>query len=123
MLPNKETDQIFSDKLKQRFLELGLPKSTVHKVSKIIHPLTISGDQIISSCNDQFYLDQVIIPQKEEIDKIIKLCYGDQYKFVLHKSRHENNLNIKLDPATQGPSQNATKKISTSTSTSEEIKK
>ena len=98
-MTNKRLQQIFSENLNSKFVELGFPKTTASKITKLILQYEEIDFNIISICPDEFYRDQIIGPQTKEIDKIVKNCWGENYSFKL--SSH--SLSEKLVPKKTTP--------------------
>ncbi len=101
-MTNKELHQIFSEKLRNRFVELGFPKNTATKIAKLMSQIDVVGKKIISNCSDEFYRDQIIMPQMQEIERVVKICWGDDYSFEISnnpssdiKSNIKNNFKFK----------------------------
>jgi chromosomal replication initiator protein len=92
---DKESNQIFSEKLRTRFIELGLSKQTATKITKLITPVKIDGNTIISYCSDTFYRDHIISPKIDEIEKIAKDCWGKAYDFKIEGNPIEENSAVK----------------------------
>ncbi|MES2615944.1 MAG: chromosomal replication initiator protein DnaA [Bdellovibrionota bacterium] len=88
---NKELQQIFSEKLLLRFIELGFPKNTATKISKLMSQIEIDNNKIISKCSDEFYRDQIITPQKHEIELVVKSCWGENYTFEISKQPKQDS--------------------------------
>ena len=82
-MTDKELQQIFSEKLHLRFVELGFPKNTASKIAKLMSQFEVVGNKIISNCVDEFYRDQIIDPQKHEIDNVVKSCWGEDFSFEI----------------------------------------
>jgi chromosomal replication initiator protein len=80
-MSNKKIQQIFTELLNDKFVELGFSKSTALKITKLILQYEIIENSVISICPDAFYRDQVIGPQTLEIDKIVKKCWGPEFSF------------------------------------------
>ncbi|WP_186646297.1 chromosomal replication initiator protein DnaA [Fluviispira vulneris] len=93
---DRDFNQIFSEKLRIRFVELGLSKSTATKIAKLVTPIRIDGNTIISSCADPFYRDQFISPKIDEIEKIAKQCFGSEFSFKIDSQpidfKHQKNI-------------------------------
>lgn len=81
---NKELQQIFSEKLHSRFVELGFPKKTASKIAKLMSQIEVNERKVTSTCTDEFYREQIILPQKNEIEKVVKDCWGDDYSFEIN---------------------------------------
>ena len=79
-MEEKEVMRAFSETVKERFIELGLPKSTTSKIFKIFSKGLINkySNKVIITSSDTFYTEQIIMPEKKIIDEIF-------YKFFLKK--------------------------------------
>ena len=89
---DRESNQIFSEKLRARFIELGLSKQTAAKITKLVTPVKIDGNTIISYCSEPFYRDHIISPKKDEIEKIAKECWGKNYTFKIESNQNDENI-------------------------------
>ncbi|RDB35643.1 MAG: chromosomal replication initiator protein DnaA [Spirobacillus cienkowskii] len=83
----KESNIIFSEKLRARLIELGLSKHTATKITKLVTPVKVEGNTITSYCSEPFYRDQIILAKKDEIEKIAKECWGNNYTFKIETSK------------------------------------
>ena len=92
---DKESNQIFSEKLRSRFIELGLSKQTATKITKLVTPVKVDGNTIISYCSETFYRDHIISPKMNEIEKIAKECWGSHFSFKVEGNPSEESNNIK----------------------------
>ena len=102
MIPHKETHQLFSEKLRTRFIELGLSKATAAKITKLVTPVKVDGNSIVSFCPDSFYRDQFIFPKKDEIEKIVQECWGYNYHFKIDSfQQQEKSNNIQIQNKTE----------------------
>lgn len=92
---DKEINKFFSEQLRARFIELGLSKNISSKVTKLVSNAVVLENKVISTCHDPFYLDQVITPQKHEIDQIVKACWGEGFSFEIQSipMEKENIIN------------------------------
>lgn len=94
---NRESNQVFLDKLRNRFIELGLSKQTATKITKLISPVKINENEIVSHCSEPFYRDHIIYPKKDEIEKIAKECWGKDLTFKIEcESFEKNRENIEI---------------------------
>jgi chromosomal replication initiator protein len=102
---DRESNHIFSEKLRARFIELGLSKHTATKITKLITPVNIDGYTITSYCSEPFYRDHIISPKKDEIEKIAKECWGKEYTFKIVPIKNTENIakikNFKTDTESQ----------------------
>lgn len=89
---DRESNHIFSEKLRARFIELGLSKHTAAKITKLVTPVKIDGNTIISYCSEPFYKDHIISPKKDEIEKIAKECWGKNYTFKIESAQNDENI-------------------------------
>ncbi|APJ02404.1 chromosomal replication initiator protein DnaA [Silvanigrella aquatica] len=88
----RESNQIFSEKLRARFIELGLSKQTAAKITKLITPVKLEGYTLVSYCAEPFYRDHIISPKKDEIEKIVQECWGKEYTFKIESPSHEEDV-------------------------------
>lgn len=94
---DKEINKTFSDKLRTRFAEIGLSKTISSKVAKLISNAVVSDKTVTSTCTDPFYLDQIITPQKNEIDRIVKMCWGNEFSFQIETKPKDKNSTKNLN--------------------------
>lgn len=80
---DKDSNQVFIDKLRSRFVELGLSKQTAAKITKLVTPVKVDGKTIISYCSEPFYKDHIISPKLDEIEKIARECWGAEFSFKI----------------------------------------
>lgn len=92
---DKESNQVFTDKLRSRFIELGLSKQTATKITKLVTPVKVDGKTIISYCSEPFYKDHIISPKLEEIEKIAKECWGSEFSFKIENAPLEEQSLLK----------------------------
>lgn len=93
---DKESNQIFTDKLRSRFIELGLSKQTASKITKLVTPVKVDGNTIISYCAEPFYKDHIISPKLSEIEKIAKECWGSEFSFKIENTPPDDIVSLKL---------------------------
>jgi chromosomal replication initiator protein len=102
---DRESNQIFSEKLRARFIELGLSKQTATKITKLVTPVKVDGNTIISYCSEPFYRDHIISPKKDEIEKIAKECWGKDYTFRIESPQNDEHIpkikNSKIEAESQ----------------------
>ncbi|MBX9702857.1 MAG: chromosomal replication initiator protein DnaA [Silvanigrellaceae bacterium] len=97
----EEHTKVFFDKLNMKFKELGLPEQTASYITRQIQPLVIEDNKVISNCKNLFYRDHIITPKINEIDMVVKECWGKEFSFEIldeyenknkkKLSSHENN--------------------------------
>lgn len=105
-MTEKEKNKIFLDQLKSRFIEIGLSKAISLKIAKLVSDVIVleKEKKVISNCYDPFYLDQVIAPQKNEIDEIVKKCWGKDYSFEIETNHiYQTNMELISQPEKQVP--------------------
>ncbi len=102
---DRESNQIFSEKLRARFIELGLSKHTAAKITKLVTPVKVDGKTIISYCSEPFYRDHIISPKKDEIEKIAKECWGKDYTFKIESTQSDENIPKTKNTKTETKSQ------------------
>lgn len=103
---DKEINKFFSEQLRARFIELGLSKTISSKVTKLVSNAVILENKVLCTCCDPFYLDQVITPQKHEIDRIVKVCWGEEFSFEIQgipmeKENEVRHQESRLEPKTE----------------------
>jgi chromosomal replication initiator protein len=93
----KESNIIFSEKLRARLIELGLSKHTATKITKLVTPVKVEGNTITSYCSEPFYRDQIILAKIDEIEKIAKECWGMNYTFKIETSENLSGVSHELE--------------------------
>lgn len=104
---DKEINKFFLEQLRSRFIEIGLSKTISSKVAKLISNAVVLDKKVVSTCHDPFYLDQVITPQKHEIEHIVKMCWGEEFSFEID-TKQKDKSTAKNSTHTQNPSKDQT---------------
>lgn len=99
---NKDTLQTFSEHMRNRFALLGFPKSTVAKISKIVSQADVQDNRLILICEDNFYKEHILTPQKSEIEALVKQCFGEGVQFEITDGKRKKSFPLKPSPAPVG---------------------
>lgn len=110
-LNQKEKTDQFLELLKVKLSEYGLQNSTAQKICKELLPIKVCGTQLTSYCEHSFYLDHIVFPQMDEIQKLVQNVMGEEYTFHISpqkkskkKQEEDEGLQQTLERALLGAS-------------------